>query len=156
MNATAQRPVDRWFASYSGDHVNETNQLIHVFAVPAILWTVVALLWCIPFFGRSGVVAGLIAFGTWAYYFRLSPSLSLGMLFVFFSMLWLTRWLESVLGLQNLFFLAVAVFVLAWIAQFIGHKIEGKKPSFLTDITYLLIGPVWVLSKFYRKMGWRY
>ncbi|PZQ26355.1 MAG: DUF962 domain-containing protein, partial [Stenotrophomonas acidaminiphila] len=48
------------------------------------------------------------------------------------------------------------VFVLAWIAQFIGHKIEGKKPSFLTDLTYLLIGPVWVLSKFYRKMGWRY
>ena len=45
MNATAQRPVDRWFASYSGDHRNDTNQLIHVFAVPAILWTVIALLW---------------------------------------------------------------------------------------------------------------
>ena len=55
-----------------------------------------------------------------------------------------------------LLYLAIAVFVLAWIAQFIGHKIEGKKPSFLTDLTYLLIGPVWVLSKFYRKMGWKY
>ena len=66
MNATAQRPVDRWFASYSGDHVNETNQLIHVFAVPAILWTVVALLWCIPVFGtwvKSGAWAALAMFG---------------------------------------------------------------------------------------------
>ncbi|CAN7206229.1 DUF962 domain-containing protein [Pseudoxanthomonas sp. LjRoot168] len=159
MNATAQRPVDRWFASYSGDHVNETNQLIHVFAVPAILWTVVALLWCIPVFGtwvKSGMWAALAMFGAWMYYYKLSRPLGFGMLAIFIAMAWLTRWLEAVLGLQNLFFVAVAVFVLAWIAQFIGHKIEGKKPSFLTDLTYLLIGPAWVLSKFYRKMGWKY
>ena len=144
MNATAQRPVDRWFASYSGDHQNDTNQLIHVFAVPTILWTVVALLWCIP------------VFGTWINYYKLSRPLGFGMLAIFIAMAWLTRWLEALLGLQNLLYLAIAVFVLAWIAQFIGHKIEGKKPSFLTDLTYLLIGPVWVLSKFYRKMGWKY
>ena len=159
MNATAQRPVDRWFASYSGDHVNETNQLIHVFAVPAILWTVVALLWCIPVFGtwvKSGMWAALAMFGAWMYYYKLSRPLGFGMLAIFIAMAWLTRWLEALLGLQKLFFVAVAVFVIAWIAQFIGHKIEGKKPSFLTDLTYLLIGPVWVLSKFYRKMGWRY
>ena len=59
-------------------------------------------------------------------------------------------------GGDALLWTAVAVFVIAWIGQFIGHKIEGKKPSFLTDLTYLLIGPVWVLSKFYRKMGWKY
>ena len=159
MNATAQRPVDRWFASYSGDHVNETNQLIHVFAVPAILWTVVALLWCIPVFGtwiKSGAWAALAMFGAWMYYYKLSRPLGFGMLAIFIAMAWLTRWLEALLGLQNLFYLAVGVFVVAWIAQFIGHKIEGKKPSFLTDLTYLLIGPVWVLSKFYRKMGWKY
>ena len=159
MNATAQRPVDRWFASYSGDHQNQTNQKIHLFAVPAILWTVVALLWCIPVFGtwmKSGIWAALAMFGAWMFYNRMSRPLGLGMLAIFVAMAWLTRWLESLLGLQNLFFLAVTVFVVAWIAQFIGHKIEGKKPSFLTDLTYLLIGPVWVLSKFYRKMGWKY
>ena len=48
------------------------------------------------------------------------------------------------------------VFVAAWIAQFVGHKLEGRKPSFLTDLTYLLIGPAWVLAKLYRKLGWRY
>lgn len=71
MNATAQRPVDRWFASYSGDHQNVTNQKIHLFAVPAILWTVVALLWCIPVFGtwmKSGIWAALAMFGAWMFY----------------------------------------------------------------------------------------
>ena len=159
MNATAQRPIDRWFESYSGDHQNETNQLIHVFAVPAILWSVVALLWSIPVFGtlfKSGVWAALAMFATWMFYNRLSRSIGYGMLVVFFTMGCLCRLLEQTIGLQNLLYLAIAVFVVAWIAQFIGHKIEGKKPSFFTDLIYLLIGPIWVLSKFYRKMGWKY
>lgn len=50
----------------------------------------------------------------------------------------------------------MTVFVVAWIAQFIGHKFEGRKPSFLTDLVYLLIGPAWVLAKLYRKLGWKY
>ena len=89
MNATAQRPVDRWFASYSGDHQNDTNQLIHVFAVPTILWTVVALLWCIPVFGtwvKSGAWAALAMFAAWMYYYRLSRPLGFGMLAIFIAM----------------------------------------------------------------------
>src|SRR5690606_36199920 len=46
--------------------------------------------------------------------------------------------------------------VAAWIAQFVGHKLEGRKPSFLTDLVYLLIGPAWVLSKLYRRLGWHW
>ena len=154
-----ERPIDHWFAHYSGDHRNAVNQRIHVIAVPLILWSVIALLWCIPVPGtlfRAGLWAALAMFGAWMFYYRASRAIGFGMLVVFVAMAWLTRWLEALLGLQNLLYLAIAVFVLAWIAQFIGHKIEGKKPSFLTDLTYLLIGPVWVLSKFYRKMGWKY
>ena len=159
MDATLQRPIDRYFASYSDDHRNALNQRIHVVAVPAILWSVVALLWCIPIFGtlfKSGIWAALAMFGAWMFYNRLSRRIGLGMLVVFFTMGCLCRLLEQRFGLQFLLWLAIGVFVVAWIAQFIGHKIEGKKPSFLTDLTYLLIGPVWVLSKFYRKMGWKY
>ena len=161
MNATAQRPVDRWFASYSGDHVNETNQLIHVFAVPAILWTVVALLWCIPVPGtlfRPGLWAALAMFAAWMFYYRASRAIGFGMLATFVAMAWLTRWLHDSYGTPGLFKLALGVFVVAWIAQFIGHSklYEGKKPSFFTDLKYLLIGPAWVMAKFYRKLDWRY
>jgi len=78
------------------------------------------------------------------------------MLAVFFFCACLCRLLEMRIGLPNLLWLAIGVFVVAWIAQFIGHKFEGRKPSFLTDLVYLLIGPAWVLSKLYRRMGWRY
>ena len=151
------RPIDRWFDSYSGDHRNETNQRIHVVAVPAILWSVIALLWCIPVppggWFKPGIFAALAMFGAWMFYFKASRSLGIGMLAMFVAMLWLTWWMYWALGARTLLFVAVAVFVVAWIAQFIGHKIEGRKPSFLTDLTYLLIGPAWVLAKGYRKFG---
>lgn len=159
MNVATERPIDRWFASYSGDHQNHTNQLIHVFAVPAILWSVIALVWCIPVFGtlfKSGVWAALAMFGTWMFYNRLSPRIGYGMLAVFFAMACLCRLIEQNFGLPALFWSAVTVFVVAWIAQFVGHRIEGRKPSFFTDLVYLLIGPIWVLSKLYRTMGWKY
>jgi uncharacterized membrane protein YGL010W len=155
----SERSIDRWFAKYSSDHVNPTNQRIHVFAVPMILWSVIALLWCVPVPGTwflAGFWAAIAMFFAWMFYYRASRSLGLGMLVSFVVMAWLTRWLHDRLGTQQLLILAIAVFVVAWIAQFIGHKIEGRKPSFLTDLVYLMIGPAWVLSKLYRKFGWKY
>lgn len=159
MNTTTDvvRPIDRWFARYSGDHRNPVNQRIHVVAVPLILWSVVALLWCIPVPGtwfRPGLWAALAMFFAWMFYYRASRRLGLGMLALFVGLAWLTRWLHDGLGTTQLLYLAGGVFVVAWIAQFLGHRIEGRKPSFLTDLTYLLIGPAWVLAKLYRRLGW--
>ena len=159
MDATVMRPIDRYFASYSDDHRNRLNQRIHIVAVPAILWSVVALAWCIPVVGtwmKSGVWAALAMFFAWMFYYRMSRPLGLGMLAVFFLCGCTCRLLEMRLGLPALLWTAAGAFVVAWIAQFIGHKYEGRKPSFLTDLVYLLIGPAWVLAKFYRVMGWRY
>ena len=154
-----ERRIDRWFAHYSDDHRNAANQRIHVFAVPLILWSVVALLWCIPVIGtwfRQGLWAALAMFFAWSFYFRASRNLGYGMLAVFVLMAWATRWLHVTLGTTQLLYLAIGVFVVAWIAQFVGHRIEGRKPSFLTDLTYLLIGPAWVLAKLYRRLGIAY
>jgi uncharacterized membrane protein YGL010W len=155
----SQRPIDRWFTSYSGDHRNATNQLIHVICVPAILWSVIALLWCIPAPGtwfRPGFWAGLAMLASALFYYRASRGLGLGMVAMFVLMGLLTRWLHDSYGTRTLLYLGVGVFVVAWIGQFVGHKIEGRKPSFFTDLTYLLIGPAWVLAKLYRKLGLSY
>ena len=159
MHAAAERPIDRFFASYSADHRNPVNQAIHVVAVPAILWSVIALLWCIPpllpWF-QYGIWAALAMFAAWRFYHRASRSLGFGMLGVFLLLGALTYALHQWLGTRDLLITAVSVFVLAWIAQFVGHKIEGQKPSFLTDLVYLLIGPAWVLAKLFRKLDIRW
>lgn len=160
MQATTDRPIDRWFASYSADHRDDTNQWIHVFAVPAILWSVIALLWCIPggTIFKPGIWAALAMFGAWRFYQRASRHLGFGMLAVFLLMGAATYGLHQALGTRGLLITAVSVFVVAWIAQFVGHSrlFEGRKPSFLTDLRYLLIGPAWVLAKLYRRLGWSY
>ena len=106
----------------------------------------------------AGIAIGgaIGAFAAWMFYYRASRPLGFGMLAVFVAMLWFNRWLHAEIGTGRLLWLAVSVFVLAWIAQFIGHKIEGKRPSFLTDLVYLMIGPAWILGKLYRKLGWKF
>ena len=156
---TTERPIDTWFAKYSADHQNPTNQAIHYFAVPTILWTVTALLWCVPVPGTlfgAGAWAAFASFAAWMFYYRASRTLGFGMLAVLVLMLGLNRLLQDALGLRLLLEVAIGVFVVAWIAQFVGHKIEGKKPSFLTDLVYLLIGPAWVLAKLLRRVGLSY
>ena len=162
MNATTEsieRPIDRWFASYAQDHQHPVNRLIHWIAVPLILWSVIAILWTMPVVAtwfRPGLWSAMAMFAAWMFYYRASRRIGFGMLAVFVAMAWITRWLYYALGIQQLLYLAIGVFVVAWLAQFIGHSklYEGKRPSFFTDLRYLLIGPAWLLSKVYRKLGW--
>ncbi len=158
-HADTRREVDRWLGNYSEDHRNPTNILVHWICVPLILWTVIALLWVMPVpavIGRPGFWAGVAMFFALTFYLRLSRPLGFAMLLAFVALGLITEFLYRALGPMNLLWLAIAVFVLAWIAQFVGHKIEGKKPSFLTDIAYLLIGPAWIVAKLMRRAGIAY
>lgn len=154
-----RREVERWLGNYSEDHRNPTNILIHWICVPLILWTVIALLWTVPVpesIGRAGLWAGVAIFSAMMFYLRLSRTLAYGMLAAFVLLGFMTEGLYRVLGPMNLMWLAISVFVVAWIAQFLGHRIEGKRPSFLTDVAYLLIGPAWIVAKIMRKLGIAY
>lgn len=152
-----RRPIDRWLSSYSGDHVNATNQAIHVVCVPAIVWSVTAAFWLIPVpaaLARPGAWMALAMFAAWLWYWKLSRKLALGALVAFVAFGFINRALWDALGPAGLGWIALGVFVVAWIGQFIGHKIEGRRPSFFTDLKYLLVGPLWTLDKLYRKLGW--
>jgi len=158
-SADTRREVDRWLGNYSQDHRNPTNVLIHWICVPLILWTGIALLWVVPVpavLGRPGLWAGVAMFFALSFYLRLSRPLGFAMLAAFVLLGAITEILFRALGPGLLMWLAIAVFVLAWIAQFIGHRIEGKRPSFLTDVAYLLIGPAWIVAKLMRKLGFTY
>lgn len=158
MDTTHPREIDRWLGSYSEDHRDPVNQVVHLVCVPLILWSVLALLWTLPvpaMLGRPGFWAGMAMFLSLIYYWRLSRPLGLGMLVAYLVLGLVTHLLFGLMGAW-LAWLALGVFVAAWIGQFIGHKVEGRRPSFLTDLQYLLIGPLWTLSKLFRVLRIRW
>lgn len=125
---------------YSSSHQNETNQLVHYICVPIIFFNVVALIY---FYSHIYVTAGLII-ATLVFYFKCLRSFLPHMIVLYAINLTLCYFLAPLP-----FFVEanIALFVAAWIGQFWGHKIEGKNPSFLRNIFFLLVGPAWVAAK---------
>ncbi|HEN47436.1 MAG TPA: DUF962 domain-containing protein [Mizugakiibacter sp.] len=150
------RTLDAWFDRYGNDHRHPVNRTIHWVCVPLLLWSVIALLWALPvpsMIGRNGLWAAVVMFFAFNFYWRLSRRMGLAMLIVLVLLGGLTEILYRPLGAVALAKLAGIVFLATWLGQFIGHTIEGRQPSFLTHLTYLLIGPAWFLSKLLRYVG---
>lgn len=139
--APGRSELDVLFDKYAESHRHPTNKAIHFVCVPAITLSLLGLLWSL-----HPAVAIAFALAALVYYARLSVPLMLGMVGMSAAML-------ALLALTPLARYALVVFVVAWIGQFIGHKIEGKKPSFFDDLRFLLIGPFWVLSFLYKRLG---
>src|SRR6056297_3299422 len=138
------RAVDAWLSEYGESHRHATNKLIHWICVPAIVWSVVALIWSIPSPADWLNWAIVTAVAAQLYYIKLSPKLSVGIGLFLLACLGLCLLVEQQLT-WPLWQVALAVFVIAWIGQFIGHRIEGKKPSFFKDLVFLMIGPAWLM-----------
>lgn len=140
------RRVDALLAHYAESHRHPTNEAIHCVAIPAIMLSLVGLLYAVhPWVAWAFIGASMV------YYARLSV--------VFL----LTMAVLSVLALAAVQAMgdkalpaSAAIFVLAWIAQFVGHNIERRKPSFFEDLQYLWVGPLFVLSLLFRKLGIRW
>jgi uncharacterized membrane protein YGL010W len=152
------RKIDQLLAEYAESHQNPTNKTIHWICVPIIFMCVLALFWAIPhpaFFNdlpipmNFGILAMMVAL---LYYVFLSIPLTIGMLFIASAFLGIISKIDQI-EILPLWAIALIFFVLAWIGQFYGHNIEGKKPSFLKDLQFLLIGPVWLLSFIYKNLG---
>ena len=131
------RTIDTLLARYGDSHRNHANEWVHIVCVPLIVFSVLGLLWSV-----HAAVALVGSVAALAYYMKLSRPLALGMLAMLALMLVVLAILPAVVVLP----LSLVLFVLAWIGQFIGHQIEGKKPSFLDDLRFLLIGPLFVLG----------
>lgn len=155
------RKIDQLLAEYGESHQNATNKAIHWICVPLIFFSIIGMIASIP----SGFVQSFMGEGNpyanWAavtliiviaYYVTLSISLTIGMtLFALVCMFAAAQ--LSALQVAPLWAISLGIFVVAWIGQFYGHKVEGKKPSFLKDIQFLMIGPAWLMHFIYKKLG---
>ncbi len=150
------KTVNQWLEEYGQSHQNETNKLIHWICVPAIFFSIMGLLFSIKLpvviDTHTLNIAIIAIFLITLYYLRLSFSLGIGMFLFGVICLVLCHFIEMYVPV-SLWLICVIIFALAWIGQFYGHNVEGKKPSFLKDIQFLLIGPMWLMSFIYKKMG---
>jgi uncharacterized membrane protein YGL010W len=152
------KTLDQWFEEYAVSHQNPKNKAIHYICVPAIFFSIVGLLMSIP----STLLSNLLHFNqplieNWAvvalifillFYLRLSFTMALKIAVFYFICLLLNFYIGKYFPLWEF---SIGVFVIAWIGQFYGHNIEGKKPSFLKDIQFLMIGPAWVVQNLFSK-----
>lgn len=152
------KTAQEYFDEYAISHQNETNQTIHYICVPVIFFSVIGLLMSIPTsflentFGLYNplienwaiVVTVLVSF----FYLKLGFWHFLNMLFVILLCIIGNFWISNNF---KLLYASIIIFVLGWIGQFYGHKVEGAKPSFLKDLEFLLIGPLWVIQKLGKK-----
>ena len=149
------KSIDQWLSEYGESHQNPTNKMVHFVCVPVIFFTVVGLLYCInlPFqiSGYPITVAHVVLLFVAVYYSLLSIPLAIGMVLYAVLCLFVCQVIQQATGL--LLWVSIGLFVVAWIFQFWGHKVEGKKPSFLKDLQYLMIGPAWIMSFIFKKVG---
>ena len=158
------RRIDELLAEYGESHQHSTNKTIHWICVPLIFLSIVGLIASIP----SGFVQRFLGEGNpyahWAtvtlvlvliYYASLSIALTFGMFLFGLLCLFLVRMISE-LDIAPLWMVSIIIFVIAWIGQFYGHKVEGKKPSFFKDVQFLLIGPAWLMHFIYKRIGIAY
>jgi uncharacterized membrane protein YGL010W len=152
MNAATQdgtttlRRVDQLLAHYDESHRHPANELIHFIAIPLIMLTLVGLMYeAHPLLAYAFLAASMV------FYYQLSRVFFITMVGVSALMLLLVHAMGA-LRLE----MCIGIFLIAWIFQFVGHAVEGKKPSFFEDIQYLWVGPLFVLSKLFAKFGIRW
>ncbi len=140
------RTLDQWLGDYAVSHQNPTNRKIHTFCVPAIFFSILGMLWSLQLFNIPASIYLMILFAP--FYLRLGMK-AFGLIFMQFaiSAVILYFWTVYFQSTVPVLWGSLAIFFVAWIGQFIGHKIEGKKPSFFEDLQFLLIGPLWVILK---------
>lgn len=157
------RTIHQWFEEYGESHQDKTNKLIHWVCVPLIFFSAYGLFASIP----AGFLqhnfppsvaeyihfGNIILLGVLLFYLRLSWKLFVGMLLYSTLCILFVKVIQVNFSSAPLWLVSAIVFAIAWVGQFIGHNIEGKKPSFFKDLQFLLIGPAWVISFLYKKMG---
>jgi uncharacterized membrane protein YGL010W len=154
------RTVGEWMTEYGESHRHPVNERLHCICVPLIVLSVLGLLWSLPVpdaFARISPwlnYATLVALGTVAYYFRLSARLAIAAALALAAMLATLSATTS--APWPLWKISLAVFAAGWSGQFIGHAIEGRRPSFFKDLQFLLIGPLWLVTNLFRRLRLRY
>lgn len=149
--------IEEVLAQYKSVHFNKTNILTHFIGIPLIIYAVTLLLslysYSITLFNveLAATPAHIFFIGSLIYYYCLHTKLAIGMtLYVMLNLFLASFLLEHQYGL----YIAIVIFVIGWVFQFIGHFYEKAKPAFVDDLGQFLIGPLFLMAEVYFILGW--
>jgi uncharacterized membrane protein YGL010W len=149
------RQIEKLLNQYGESHQNQTNILIHGIAVPSIFFVTIGLIYAIPvpeMIAQYQVTfAHILAIPMLMYYFKLSGPIGAAMTLLTIAVFGGIRLLEYLE--ISVWQFSLVLFVVMWVLQFVGHKIEGKKPSFFEDLRFLLVGPAWWWNHFFKRFN---
>lgn len=143
-------------SQYAAYHRDPRNIASHFIGIPLIVVAVAVLLsrpeWSVGELWISPAVIAALA-SAW-FYLRLE--LKLGVLMTV--LMGLSVWAGHVLAQQStMVWLSsgLAMFVIGWVIQFVGHHYEGRKPAFVDDLSGLIVGPLFVVAELAFMLGMR-
>ena len=146
------RTARNWLDEYGTSHRNPLNRKLHYLCIPAIVFSLLCALKAVPAGNAWINPASVVMAAALAYYFALSWRLAIGLLLALGAVYAGALGLETAAG-TNLIWVALGIFVVAWIGQFVGHYVERARPSFFKDLQFLLIGPLWEMAHLYEALG---
>lgn len=160
-----KRPIDLIIDQYDSFHQKPANRIINYICVSLIVFSVVGFVWSLPF-PQLKFLGPYISFLNWGsfliaftiyYYMKLSPILSYIMLLLLFGLVYIIIQIQGAEKSGALLpQICVFIFVMANIAQFIGYRVEGKKPTFADEFKFMLTAPVWLLGLILKKLNIKY
>lgn len=149
--------VVQQLSQYKSVHFNKKNIKTHFVGIPLIILSLTILLSLINFqFGEfdhpTNITAAMMLYSiVIIYYFILHWRLALGMVAYIIPNVYVASLIAPVEGAV---WIAIAIFVIGWIIQFVGHYYEKAKPAFVDDLSQFLIGPFFLMAEVYFSLGW--
>lgn len=149
--------TDSWLDRYQKNHTNLTYPWIYWAAVPMVVLGAVGFLWNLPVPVQFVEISPLLNWGstflmvTAVYYFVISLSLAIGLLPFLLAIAFAQVWLQvSEYTPERV---ALGLLSAGLIGLWLGHRNEKGFAAILEDLQTIMIGPAWILSLLYRRMG---
>lgn len=149
---------ERLLVMYGSSHRHPVNVAIHLLFVPVITTSIFLALMpvVLPLAGAKIPLAYLFAGVIFVYYLSLDVRSALALVPIAGGLLLLARWAAASLPSHWIWGLAATGFIGGYVAQFIGHAIEGRKPALVDNpVRGVLAAPLFMGVEISRMLGLR-
>lgn len=146
-----------WLKRYEDSHLELRYPMLYWAAVPMVVLGTVGVLWTLPVPGEFYEISPLLNWGSAflmaaaVYYFIISVPLAIGMLPFTLGVAAWQHWLET--SDFSPLRVSAGLLLAGIIGLWLGRRRQWSVGPLLQDLQMMMIGPAWLLSVLYRRIG---